>query len=786
MASIRAFIMGGNTFAKVGGAVLLIGVGLLGQQAAVLGYFPPEARLALGAVMGLGLLALGWKLRIKRPGFAMIIQGVGIGALYLATFVGMRVFDLIPAPLAFGIFVALALFTAVLAVLQDSLPLAVFGSIGGFIAPILASTGSGSHVALFSYYLLLNATIVGIALRRSWRPLNLLGFTFTFGVGTTWGVTSYEPEHFISTEPFLIAFFLMYVVTAWLYARRGGPGAWVDGSLTFGTPLAFLGLQSAMVHDMEFAMAWSCLGLAFFYLALGQYSLRRAPDVMRPMSEALLAIGVGFGTITIPFALDNHRLTGATWAIEGAGLYWLGVRQNRFLSRLAAYGLQIAAVIALIYASGNADYESTPNPFINTQALSLFLVAIGGYVIAYFSGRYKDCLKSFEKTAATGFLLWATFFALMAGASETGSSIANFMLYALALAMALEFVGHRLNWPKAQILATTFLPAASLVLLVMLGEEQHLFYGNGVAAWLVYLPAAYWLLRRGGKQMPKLGRQWLHGLTSLVVVAAVCVESVWWLRRWVDGETIWDFAVTLGTWDGALLVFILSGSGYALSRLSPRDRFPFSDASFGYLLCGLTLAACGLLVAANNNISLAADPKPLPFIPLINPVDLSHLFALLIMAKIVRSAAFDNKPFSELRRPVVVVLLALSFAWLNGIILRTLHHFAGIRFNFDAMWHSPIAQTTLSIAWSLIALLVMLWAVRRTQRSVWISGGVLLGVVVLKLFVVDLAALETIARIVSFIGVGLLLLAIGYFVPVPPLLESTSATPHSGDDNDTQ
>ena len=45
----------------------------------------------------------------------------------------------------------------------------------------------------FSYYALLNAGIVVIALKRSWRLLNLLGFVFTFAISTAWGVLRYQP-----------------------------------------------------------------------------------------------------------------------------------------------------------------------------------------------------------------------------------------------------------------------------------------------------------------------------------------------------------------------------------------------------------------------------------------------------------------------------------------------------------------------------------------------------------------------------------------------------------------
>ena len=53
-------------------------------------------------------------------------------------------------------------------------------------------------------------------------------------------------------------------------------------------------------------------------------------------------------------------------------------------------------------------------------------------------------------------------------------------------------------------------------------------------------------------------------------------------------------------------------------------------------------------------------------------------------------------------------------------------------------------------------------------------GAVLLGVVVLKLFFVELADRGGLYRIVSFIVVGLLLLMVGYFAPVPPSRKEAS------------
>src|SRR5690606_31368549 len=147
-----------------------------------------------------------------------------------------RIYALLPAGLALALVVGLVAATALLAVLQDALWLALLGLVGGYLAPVLVSTGSGSHVALFTYYAVLNAAVFAIAWIRPWRALNLVGFAFTFAIGTLWGWRYYRPEHFDSTEPFLVLFFLFYVAIPVLYALRQAPvkRGLVDGTLVFG------------------------------------------------------------------------------------------------------------------------------------------------------------------------------------------------------------------------------------------------------------------------------------------------------------------------------------------------------------------------------------------------------------------------------------------------------------------------------------------------------------------------------------------------------------------------
>jgi uncharacterized membrane protein len=85
-----------------------------------------------------------------------------------------------------------------------------------------------------------------------------------------------------------------------------------------------------------------------------------------------------------------------------------------------------------------------------------------------------------------------------------------------------------------------------------------------------------------------------------------------------------------------------------------------------------------------------------------------------------------------------------------------------------------LVQSSLSIAWALLALGLMIAGHRTARRVVWIAGAALIVVVLVKLFFVELSNRGGLERIVSFIGVGVLLLVVGYFAPLPPSREESS------------
>jgi uncharacterized membrane protein len=190
--TVVSYFTDGNVFVRIGILILFFGVAFLLKYAAENSRIPIEFRFIGAALGGLALLVFGWRLRLSKTLYALLLQGGGIGVIYITIFAAFRLADLLPPPLTFALLVFFSAFTVALAILQDSKALAIFAVLGGFLAPFLASTGSGNYIGLFSYYSLLNAAVFAVAWFRAWRALNLLGFAFTFGVFVLWVAFDYR------------------------------------------------------------------------------------------------------------------------------------------------------------------------------------------------------------------------------------------------------------------------------------------------------------------------------------------------------------------------------------------------------------------------------------------------------------------------------------------------------------------------------------------------------------------------------------------------------------------
>lgn len=760
--AITRFFTGGNLMVKIGVIILFFGVSFLVKFAAERGMIPIELRLAAVTTGAIALLVVGWRLREVREQYALVLQGGGVGILYLTVFAAFRLYALVPASLTFGLLVAICVLSSALAIIQDSKTLAVFGVSGGFLAPILASTGSGSHVVLFSYYALLNCGIVGIAWFRAWRVLNLVGFAFTFVIGASWGAKFYQPEFFANTEPFLILFFVMYSMIAVLFAMRQESElkGYVDATLVFGTPVVAAALQASLVSGYEFGLAWSALVAGCYYIIIAKWLFSRNRPELRFLSESFLAFGIVFATLAIPLALDG-RWTAAAWALEGGAMVWAGLRQNRWLVR--AFGVTLLAGAGVFFL-----IDLPPKGAIaclNGFWLGSVLIAGASLFASFLFTRNRQKLASRELPIADVLLALGLVWWYFGGLIELdrwldATLIMAALVFVASSAKACDFAAERLKWEALILPSFLILPALCLALLFQSLSAAHPFTAGGFLAWPVALLLYYHILSRreamAGTLLP-----FIHPVPVWIAAILLSWEVHWQVGR-IDGiAEVWSL-LPIGL---VPALFIL-----LLKPLTDRMQWPFKAQRRTYLLIGcfpLAVGAWGWNIVMN--IRSTGDSAPLPFLPLLNPLDLAEGIITVIVALWLLQLRDEEPETIKEQTPLLLMLFyGTLFFWLNAVIIRTVHHWGGVAFSFEAMFASLLYQSVISIIWSITAFISMTLATRKGMRTVWIVGAVILGAVVLKLFFVDLSGKGTIERIVSFVGVGVLMLVIGWFSPVPP------------------
>jgi uncharacterized membrane protein len=770
LAPLKAWLFGGNTIVKAGVGILFIGLAFLAKYASEHVQVPVELRLAGIAAVAVVLLAVGWRLRERRPGYAQVLQGGAVAVLYLTLFVAFRFYGVIASGPVFALMAAVAALAAALAVLQNARSLAVVGALGGFATPLLVSTGSGNHVALFSYYLVLDLGIVAVAWFRTWRLLNLIGFACTFAVATAWGVQRYAEADYASSQAFLVAFFLLFVVVMLLPARR--PAAersdvWAHGSLLFGLPTIAFALQYGLVRHTAYGVALSALALAAFYVALAAWMRRRAD--LRLIFEASLAIGTVFLTLVIPFALDARSTAGA-WALEGAGLVWLGWRQQRRLARAFGYGLALLAGAALAFSQVG---EVAPVRVFNALFFNALLVGAAALASALFVQRAAGARQADgERIAEPLLIAWGTLWLLFAIGVEVdafaapGTAVHGWLAGASVLALLCTALAARFAWPMVAWPAAAHAPFMALCLLPMLLLLVNPLRHGGAWAWPLALLAHAAVLWRAAPHWPAALRHVGHALGPLVLAAIGALLGRVWTGPWGEPGSAWP-------WLGWLAV------PAALLWLLPlpilRSRWPVSAEPAAYRSTAPAVLALGMLLwSVIANIDSSGSARPLPYVPLVNPLDLGVGLALAAAWRWWRS---DGAAPAAASSPALgpAALGAAAFVWVNAMLVRSFHHYRGIPYEFDAWVGSFAVQTGLTLLWTVIALALMWLSTRRVSRPVWMAGAVLLAAVVLKLLLVDQSGSGTVERIVSFIGVGVLMLVIGYVAPLPARKEAARA-----------
>ena len=745
-------LLSGNLLAKAGVVLLFFGAASGLKMAADYGLFPPGVRLLLAALAGVALIAFGHN-RARRniqQAFGFAVQGGGFALLYLSLYFAFARYGYLDASLAFSGFALLGVSCALLAMRQNSEALAWLGLAGAFFAPALASSGGNQYRILFGHFLLLDLFIVAISSRTGWRSLNLLGFFLTTLFGLAWALTRYETAFRLDIEAFLLAFFVLYTLAPALLAHYRQPASrsWLDGTLLFGVPAVAAMVQGALGYERDY-LALTAMLAGLYYLGLA--ALTHASD--NPvLPRAFVALAITCLTVAIPLYF-GAQVTAVFWALEGAAVLAFGLSRQRPLAVIAGAAIQGLAALRLLDAHALLH---TATPFLNDFFPGTLALALAGGYSAWRLQRHARPLPL--QGIALG---WAVLWWLLAGWNEaaalfpSGQETGAVLLWMSAGAVALEALAARLDWTCGRYAAVALWPVTLLSLLAATGDSGHpLAHGMALALPLAF-GAGYWILHR--QQAAGLNG-WLQArhlaLFWMLMLAAV-LEAGWQAERLAPLTPLWAPVAIL-----AVLCLGLLG----LRQLQQHKIWPAAGLDTLYDLVAPAPLAAGLaLGVALLNLNFSGRWS-LPYLPVLNPLDLISLIALACLWQRLNAPAW--------RQHTGHIGLAgwsgLGLLWLTALWARIAHHFLDVAFSGAALQHSALFQAGVSLLWTAAAIAAMLLGSRRQLRQTWFAGVGLLGIVGLKLLFVDLGQASLATRTSTLLGMGGLILIAGYFAPAPP------------------
>jgi len=452
--------IGGSWLSKIAVATIILGMVFSLKYALDNNYIGVIGRVILGVVVGILFLLFGERLKFKiYRASALAISGGGLAILYLSIFTAFSLYQLIGQLPALLIMVLITITAALLALIHDSLVIAVLGVVGGFLTPILLGTGVDNQIRLFSYLILLDFGILALAFYKNWRGLNLLAFVLTQFIFLAWVAQFYHSSKLWATIFFLTLFFLVFAFISFLHnlihqkqtTPRDLSLILLNGTAYFLWTYSLLRLDH-LDYLGFFSVVVSLIYMGFMLLAR-HYSPRdtylRSVFLGLALTSLILAIPIQFEPLWIPLG----------WAVEATLLTWVGFRVESDKTRWAA--LFIAALVVPHLLFGDQSLESF-RPLINPWFLISASCITAVFFMATLYAKNREQLSRREEHLIALLVLVGAFLLLFSLSTE----LAHFFDRKWHLKQALPL---RLLLRNQEQLAISTLWATYSIVLVVVG-----------------------------------------------------------------------------------------------------------------------------------------------------------------------------------------------------------------------------------------------------------------------------------------------------------------------------
>ncbi|GAA5014954.1 DUF2339 domain-containing protein [Acinetobacter puyangensis] len=749
---------GGNSIVRIAIVVLLIGVVLLLRFASEYWQLTLSAKMAAIAGGGFVLTALGYVLRKKRFEYAISLQGAGLGIVFLVLFSAFHLHVIASISLAYLSLIALLAATLVLALRQNALILAFIALGSGFVAPFILNTGSNNVAAMMAYYFVLNSALAVIAWFKPWRILNTVALLMTFGIGGFAVWFNAEPGQYFQISCWVWLIFALYLFISIRYSQliiqfdqKFSDIPFIDSTLIFATPFMAFSLYAGLVDSDGQALSIASAILAAVYLSIG-FVLHRKVHQLTILAQCFYGLGLVFLALILPFAFDAYW-SSVGWAIHGAVVLYLGWRYNIVNARYFGTVLLLASGIATLCAV-ILDQQTV----LFASSVLMLCYALAAYCLRY--NLQQRPRSAFEQFFSILFIILS--FTLTPYVYHRIAVHLSWSMYFVSLPLLLWFlILTGLYRLKNKVLDRDW----SAISFIILAVAAFLTFAHLIDFHIGDLLAIYQLNHEKRQQLFWVGILWLAGFAVFIRCRSMQDK----VRQLAQHYTLATIAVLyLG-----ILGAVWSNSFTSIYLWALVPIIVFSITLFfekykdlqSYWVGNPGIIVIGLLWLCYIS-ALHTGQWHLPYIVLLNPVDLSSLLLFAIITYAIRPFLMQGQREVQIISAASILFVGLFL--ISSVLLRVLYHYADLPYWSQQAWGNSTVQTCLTILWTSVALVLTSLASRKSWRYIWMLGIAVLALVILKLIFLDLSHSHTLTRIVSFIGSGLIMLVIGYFAPLPP------------------
>lgn len=455
MSSIEEWI-GKRWLTWVGSAALFLSMAFLVKYAIDNRWLGPTGRIALAILFGIILLVLGDRsVRRSMRILGLSLMGAGLAILYVAVYGGFKLYGLVSPEIAAGILIFFTVAGMTLALAHNAMSTAIIAVVGGFVTPVMVSTGVDSRDTLFAYVVLLDLGVFGVAFFKRWRPLDAIAFIGTVCLYSGWYAVFYKPAALAPALLWLSGFYAIFLLLPFAYHfRTGTPVAVERFVLALANGLFMSGYCYMMLYpDNRYLLGFIALGMGGFYALLGALIRRRVAEDVKTLF-GFMALAVAFLTLAVPLQLRANGILLA-WAVEGPVLLYLGYRFRYFPMRVFSF-IVLALSAARLFVMHWPLHTAYFDPLTNPPFLSTLSVPIAGWIFAWIHSRHcKGGPLTADGVLKETSAIAAGLIAIVVLSAETGSWI--------SFDLAPDSAAARALWPEYAVLAVCVAGAAAFL-----------------------------------------------------------------------------------------------------------------------------------------------------------------------------------------------------------------------------------------------------------------------------------------------------------------------------------